>query len=354
MTNPERRSPLGRAADRKAVTGLPVIDVRPYVLEGSDEQRRRVAGEIRQACTDIGFFYVVGHGFSEAECAAMLESTRSFFALPLDRKMSVAVNERSSNLGFLRVGGLNPDASAAKQPDLKERLFLSRELMPGETAAESAPAGHSQWPAERVLPGFTAFVKGQIAKRIVLARALGRAFARSLELPENHFDRYYDRLGCMNALNYYPAQDVPAGAAPHWGFSPHTDYGSFTILLQDASGGLQARNSAGDWIDVPPIAGTFVVNIGDLMQRWTNDFYVSTLHRVVNTNAAARVSNSFFVYPDVHAEIRCLDTCQSPEHPARYKPVVSGRYIVELLAQAYSTGRVGISERTAERIQQSR
>jgi isopenicillin N synthase-like dioxygenase len=337
---------------RNALTSLPVIDVSPFMDGGSPEGRWAAARRIREACIDIGFFYIQGHGFAESELADMLEWGRRFFALPLDRKMAVAVNDRSASLGFLRVGGLNPEANTDTKPDRKERLFLSRDVLPGESPAERSPAGRAQWPSEAVLPGFTNFVKAQIAKRLPLARALGRGFALSLELAETYFDGYYDHLGCMCAFNYYPPED--AANQGQWGFSPHTDYGSFTIVQQDDLGGLQARNSAGQWIDVPPLPGTFVVNVGDLLARWTNDFYVSTLHRVRNVGARPRVSNSFFVYPDVEAEIRCLETCHSAENPPRYEPVNSGAYIEHLLAQAYRTGRVGISSRTAERLQQSR
>lgn len=345
--------PANAGMQRRALTELPLIDVSPFIDGGSSKQRQTVARRIREACVDIGFFYIEGHGFTKSEIDEMLEWGRRFFELPLDQKMAVAVNGQSANMGFLRIGGLNPEANAGKKPDRKERLFLSREVLPGETAGGRSSAGRAQWPSDDALPGFTAFVKAQIAKRVALARALARAFALSLDLPEAYFDAYYDHLGCMCAFNFYPPQDAVAAREGQWGFSPHTDYGSFTIVLQDSLGGLQARNSAAEWIDVPPIPGTFVVNVGDLLARWTNDFYISTLHRVINVEARPRVSNSFFVYPDVGAEIRCLETCQSADNPARYEPVNSGLYIEQLLAQAYLSGRVGISSRTAERLQQS-
>src|SRR5262245_56739375 len=112
---------------RKALTSLPVIDVSPFTAGGSPERRRDVAQRIRESCIDIGFFYIEGHGFTEAELAQMLDWGRRFFALPLDRKMTVAVNDRSASLGFLRIGGLNPEANADTKPDRKERLFLSRD-----------------------------------------------------------------------------------------------------------------------------------------------------------------------------------------------------------------------------------
>ncbi len=339
---------MSAAGARRAVTHLPIVDIGAF-FGGSAADRARVGREIRQACVDIGFFYITGHGFGDDELKASLDWGHRFFALPLAQKMQVAVKPGSA-MGFLQIGGLDPAANADKRPDRKERLFAARELLPGEPRDRSAPAGESQWPGEDVLPGFKDFVKAQIAKKVILAQTLSRAFALSLDLPENYFADYDRFISCMHGFNYYPPVD-PAATEPQWGFSPHTDYGSFTILLQDDLGGLQARNSAGEWIDVPPIPGTFVVNLGDLMARWTNDLYVSTLHRALNRSPVPRLSLPFFVYPDRNAVIRCIETCQSPANPARYAPVVAGEYVYGLLAKAYSTGRVGISERTAARIE---
>lgn len=338
---------IASGVQRSAIDRLPIIDVSALLAPGDREARSRVGREIRQACIDIGFFYISGHGFSEAEMEETLEHGRRFFSLPLETKMRSAVTATSEKMGFLQVGGMNPAANTAKRPDLKERLFLPRAPEPGETPPPPAP-----WPSEDVLPGFAGFVNVQIAKKVLLARSLARGFALSLELEENYFDEYYSRPGVVNALNYYPPVGPATAGEQQWGFSPHTDYGSFTILLQDDHGGLQAENSDGQWIDVPPIPGTFVVNVGDLLERWTNNFYVSTLHRAINLKPEPRISNSFFVYPDPASEIRCLDTCQSPGNPSRFEPVNSGAYIESLFSQVFRTGSAARSERTASRVGQ--
>jgi isopenicillin N synthase-like dioxygenase len=183
---------------------------------------------------------------------------------------------------------------------------------------------------------------------VTLAKALCRGFSLSLGLPEEYLADFHDRMGCIHSLNYYPA--TPEGREPDWGFSPHSDYGSFTMLVQDESGGLEARDADGKWIEIPPIPGTMVVNVGDLLQRWTNDVYVSSLHRVLNRGRAARMSISFFVYANPRAEIACLETCRSADRPERYGSVVAGEYIKLLLTQYYTSGRTGISEKTAERL----
>jgi isopenicillin N synthase-like dioxygenase len=135
-----------------------------------------------------------------------------------------------------------------------------------------------------------------------------------------------------------------------WNFSPHTDYGAFTLLLQDSLGGLEALNADGQWIDVPPILGTFVVNLGDMFQRWTNDLYVSTLHRVTNSSGKARISVPLFNYPHGDTVIECLPTCASAEQPPRHAPVVAEAYNRELADRAAKTGRPGVSAVTAARL----
>lgn len=334
---------LGNASAfrRNALQELPVIDVSPFFSNSSSEARTKVGEQIRQACIDIGFFYISGHGFSQEEMAMTLEWAHRFFGLPLDLKMKTAVTPESDNKGFLRVGGMNPTADAAKTADLKERLFLPHD--------EADNKSSSIWPSEVVLPEFTPFVKKQIAKRVELARALAKAFALSLKLPESYFDAFYKPMGAANAFNFYPSRDP---ASERWGFAPHTDYGTFTILLQDNLGGLQARNSDGEWIDVPPIPGTFVVNVGDLLERWTNNLYVSTLHRAINTTPKPRMSNAFFVYPDPQSTITCLETCCNKTNPPLYEPVQSGDYVQSLFKQVLKSGGAGLSQRTAERVAQ--
>ena len=134
-------------------------------------------------------------------------------------------------------------------------------------------------------------------------------------------------MAFVSLINYYPPLDAATVKQNQWSFSPHTDYGGFTLLSQDALGGLQVRNCAGEWIAVPPLEGTFVINIGDLMAMWTNDLYASTLHRAANVSGAARISIPFFASPHPSTVIRCIETCQSPGNPPRYLPVTAGEYV---------------------------
>jgi isopenicillin N synthase-like dioxygenase len=151
-------------------------------------------------------------------------------------------------------------------------------------------------------------------------------------------------------LNFYPPVDPAKLKSTQWSFSPHTDYTAFTVLLQDGSGGLQARNAAGDWIDVPPKEGTFVVNVGNLLARRTNDLYTSTLHRALHVGREPRISGAFFVYPDDNAVVRCLETCQGPNNPPRYEDVVTEDYVRVLREDAQRAGRPALAADTAKRL----
>jgi isopenicillin N synthase-like dioxygenase len=335
---------------RSAVATLPIIDVSPLVAGGSPSERANVAAAIRRACIDIGFFYITGHGMPEAELDEALEQGRRFFAAPTGDKMRWRAESGAGALGYFP---LSLDGSAdeyGKVADVKERFSASRELIAGEPERGRYSAGRSKWPDAAVLPGFTDFFKGHIEKRMRLTRGLAQGFALSLDLPQSYFDAAFAFMGCVLMFNYYPKLERDLAQPTRWNFSPHTDYGAFTILLQDALGGLQVRNAAGQWIDAPPVPGTFVVNIGDMFAMWTNDLYVSTLHRVMNFNDALRLSLAFFTYPHGLTEIRCLETCAGPSNPRRYEPVLAEEYNRRLVDEAHRTGRPGLAQRTIERL----
>ncbi len=340
---------LSRNPERTAVADLPVIDLSAFLRAGARDDCMRTASALRRACIDIGFFYVTGHGFSQNELDAVLAQGRGFFALPLAEKMKVL----SLNIdmpGYVRTGGVDPEKNRDKVVDIKERFSMTRELMAAEAPRPNSRIGRSQWPARGLLPEFESTMKGYIARLRSVVDALNHAFALSLSLPEDYFDALYRQPGLSLMLNFYPPVDPAKLKSTQWSFSPHTDYTAFTVLLQDTSGGLQARNSAGVWIDVPPKEGTFVVNVGNLLARWTNDLYTSTLHRALHVGNDPRISAAFFVYPDPTTVVRCIDTCQGPENPRRYEEVVTEDYVRVLRENAQRTGRPALAADTALRL----
>jgi isopenicillin N synthase-like dioxygenase len=340
---------LSRDPQRVAVSDIPIIDLSPFMRDTTREERKRTARALCSACIDIGFFYVTGHGFALSELDAVLAQQRSFFALPLADKMKV-LSLNVDMPGFVRTGGIDPELNRDKVVDIKERFSLTRELMPDELARADSRVGRSQWPARDQLPAFEITMKNYIARLGRVSEALNHAFALSLDLPEDYFDAHYRHPDMSLMLNFYPPVDAAKLKSTQWSFSPHADYTAFTVLLQDSSGGLQARNSAGNWIDVTPMEGTFVVNVGNLLARWTNDLYKSTLHRALHIGNAPRISAAFFVYPDATAIVRCIDTCQGPDNPRRYEDVTTEQYVRVLREDAQRTGRPAVAVDTAQRL----
>ncbi len=337
------------AIERQAVSSLPIIDISPFITTGSATERAAVAAQVREACINIGFFYITGHGVNETDLAEALAWTRRFFALPFADKFSVSAGNNADRHGFVQYGGLEGTVAA---PDIKERFVMSREHLDGEPPTGNYNAGSNQWPKSGLLPGFEDFMKSYIRKLTQLSKKLARALAASLALDEAYFDEMFRYLGVNLLLNYYPSIDTAQLKENQWSFSPHTDYGAFTVLLQDAIGGLQAKNVAGQWIDVPPIPNTFVINIGDMLAMWTNDLYLSTLHRAMNVAGSPRVSLPFFTYPNGTTLVNCLPTCHDTSNPPRYEPVLAEDYLQILRENVHRTGQPGISARTAVRVQE--
>ena len=332
---------------RADLTALPVIDIAAF-RTGDAASRARVAAEIRKACISIGFFYLTGHGFAQTEFDELLAWGHRFFALPPDEKAKIHWNS-SPGKGYIPPGGIKATADSEKTADRKERLYFGREFAVDESEAANYPSD-SQWPDEHALPGFQRFIKAYTRKSVALAQILGEAFAQSLALPEGYFKEAYGRFGGTLVYNYYPPIDPEALSETQWSFSPHTDYGSFTVLLQDQTGGLQVRNASGHWIDVTPVPGALVVNIGDMLAMATNDLYTSNLHRVLNSSGHERLSVSLFISPAATTMLRCVETCTDANNPPRYEPIAAGEYHRILMEQYHRTGRPGIAARTASRL----
>jgi isopenicillin N synthase-like dioxygenase len=315
-------------------TTVPIIDAAPF-LSGSPDDRRAVAVSIGRACEDIGFFTLVNHGVDPALTAAMYEVSRRFFDLPLDEKLKVRQPRPEQSRGYIGVGTENLAYTLGKErvTDLKEFFAIGPVDVP-ETEYYHCAAAYPSF-APNVWPERPAELRSiwtaYFAAMERLAFQIARMFAVALDLPEDFFQHFIHRHISGIRVNHYPEQPEPpepgqlrAGA--------HSDYGAFTILkTEDAPGGLQVFNRRQEWVDVPSVPDAFVVNIGDLMMHWTNDRFVSTLHRVVNPPrdralGSRRLSIAFFFQPNYDALIECLPTCCSPTNPPKYPPITSGAH----------------------------
>ena len=313
-----------RAIDLDAI---PVIDLAG--LAGDDDRALRdVADALVRAAEGTGFFYAANHGIDQTTIDAMFAAAEAFFALPSDEKRTVAVNKY--HRGFIRVGEAKMYASA--KVDLKESFVwgLDVEADDPDHLAGNPMIGPNRWPA--AMPEMRARLVAYMDDCNKLGIRLLRAFATSLGIERDYFVHRFDRPISRGSLIYYPPQDPDMGA-DQFGVAPHTDYGCLTLLYQDGTGGLQVKGQDGDWIMAPPIPGTFVVNVGDLLARWTNDRFASTPHRVVNASGRARYSVALFVDPNHDTMI---DPVLAPGQAAHYPPVTCAEHILGRYNQSFA------------------
>lgn len=314
---------------------VPIIDMAPYAT-GSEACKHALAQQIGAACREIGFLVVAGHGVPQDLIAEVDEVSRAFFDLPLAEKMQVVRPAPDVTRGYIPLEGESVARSRGEEApgDLNES-FMIGPVDVAESPYYHGPAAGKHfapnlWPARpaALRAAYTAYF-GVMSD---LARTLMRLFALALEQPETFFDDKIDKHISRLRVRNYPAPKTPprpgqlrAGA--------HSDYGSLTILrTEDKPGGLQVCNQAGEWVDVPIVPDCFIVNLGDLMARWTNDIWVSTLHRVVNPPLAMaelsrRQSLVFFHNPNYDAVIECIPSCRSADQPAKYPVTTSGAHL---------------------------
>jgi isopenicillin N synthase-like dioxygenase len=318
-----------------ALETVPLVDIAPYHT-GIAEKKRAVAAQIGEACRDIGFLVIAGHGVSAALIDAVDEASRAFFDLPLEEKMRVARPAADVTRGYIAIEGESVARSRGEYApgDLNESLMIGPvDVEEGDYYRSPAAGKHfypNLWPERpaALRQVYTAYYRVMSD----LCCTVMRLFALALDQPETFFDGKIDKHISRLRVRNYPAPAVP----PQTGqlrAGAHSDYGSLTILkTEDKPGGLQVHTKAGTWVDVPIVPGCFVVNLGDLMARWTNDHWVSTLHRVVNppmeaASMSRRQSLVFFHNPNYDAVIECIPSCQGPGNPAKYPVTTSGEHL---------------------------
>jgi isopenicillin N synthase-like dioxygenase len=322
-----------------AEAAIDVIDIGPY-LAGDPAGTKRVVHAVRAACERIGFLVIAGHGVPDALVRRVFDVSTRFFDLPLAEKLAVRSDDPGIPRGYsaLASKSLGRTYGLDTPPDLREQFFIGPlddwaahfQRFPG-AAKVYAP---NMWPARptELREVFAAYYRAQER----LARDLMRIFALALGLTEAWFDGAIDRHFSTCPSNLYPepsGEPLPGQLRT----GPHTDFGSLTILaVNDAPGGLQVLLPDGAWHDVRPAPGHFVVNLGDMMGRWTNDRWKSTVHRVVNppreqATGSRRQTVGFFLHPNYDAQVACLPTCTDTDHPPRYVPILAGEHMLAKL-----------------------
>jgi isopenicillin N synthase-like dioxygenase len=280
---------------------LPVIDVRPLIARTAG--RCAVAAQMGQACREHGFFYILGHGVDEGLQERLLHVSRQFFAQALERKLEVRMGLGGRAWrGYFPVGGELTSGS----PDLKEGLYFGAELDDDHPLVRAGTPMHGRNLFPSRIPLFREIVLDYTAAMSALGHRLMEGMALSLGLKASYFaDRYTKDPLVLFRIFHYPRDTRPV-EEPRWGVGEHTDYGVLTILKQDAAGGLQVK-SRSRWIAAPPIAGAFLCNIGDMLDRMTGGRYRSTPHRVSSPTERGRLSFPFFFDPNFNAEVQSID-----------------------------------------------
>ncbi|MDH6229856.1 isopenicillin N synthase-like dioxygenase [Mesorhizobium soli] len=314
---------------------FPVFDLGKFEKADAAE-RERLGAEVDAICRSTGFLAITNHSVPQAVIDAVWGKAHDFFDLPPEQKQKSKAPYKGYPYGYLgpELEALAKSRDVDSPPDLKESFNGGPQRTPNGMTDKDALAfcyAPTIWP--EAPEGFVDAWKAYYTSLEDLAARIMRLFAVALKLPEDYFERFIDApISALRALNY-PEQIVPpkpgqlrAGA--------HTDYGSLTILLpQEGSKGLELITPDGNWTPVPPVPGAFVINIGDLMALWTNDRWVSTMHRVVNPSPKdggmdRRQSLAFFHQPNWDAEIVCLEQCLEPGEEPKYQPVLSGPYLM--------------------------
>jgi isopenicillin N synthase-like dioxygenase len=318
------------------MSGLPVVDV-SGLASPDIAKRRAVANEIRAIYERIGFLYVAGHGVAPDLRTRAFAASRRFHALPLERKMAVAIND--AHRGYMPMASsLIVTSSVAKvtRPNLSESLMILHELADDDPdlLAGKPLQGPNRWPED--LPGFKADILAYVDSVDALARRLTRAVALAFDLPEDWFDPHFAKPTTWLRLLHYPPQ--PPDDDAQFGSAPHTDYGFLTLLAQDETGGLEVRGRDGEWIAATPIPDTFVVNVADILMRWTDGVLRSTPHRVRNLSGADRYSIPYFFDPSMDCVVERLPGINPGTEP-KWGPTHVGDYVMERLDKNYAYRR---------------
>ena len=301
-----------------------VIDLQAFI-EGNSKERLSIAKQVEVPCQTLGFFYIKDAPISPVLVNQMFVETKRFFAQPLVQKNQISWESESCNFGY--VGYKRERLNESQLGDLKEALNIT--------------------PAQKDVSRNLASATTDLFQNTVLtfdracaeiALVICQLLALALKLPENFFiEPHNEQNNTLRLLHYPPLKTLPQPGQLRAG--EHSDYGSFTLLFSDGIEGLEIQNLVGDWMSVPQQTDAILVNIGDLMERWTNKKFRSTRHRVTIPSEPflqqSRYSIAYFCHPNDDILIDCIDSCSSEENPPQYPPILAAAYLIERLQATY-------------------
>ncbi|KAI9803146.1 MAG: hypothetical protein M1833_001217 [Piccolia ochrophora] len=316
---------------------LPVIDFARIVAPNSRDdadaitERKLESEKLFRAFVDVGFVYLRNHSIPEDAREGLFSHAQSFFQQQDEEKAKVETGEAKAFHGWFSPQRTSGDT---KHSDQKEAFDVGR---------DDDPTRPNQWPAN--LPGFQKDMNDFFQRCHEVHLELLRVLAKQVGIDEDFFEPFVGARDHWFRVLYYP-ETTRESFQNRVRAGEHTDYGTLTLLFNDDSGGLQVRHANGQYIDAPPIPGTCIINVGDMLARWFNDKLRSTQHRVVepapkaNTEVLpARYAIAWFGHPNRDALVEPIEACCTSENPKKYEPVYAGKHVVERLAYLHKKGK---------------
>ena len=318
---------------------IPVLDIGPY-LAGEPSAAAPLARAIARTCEDTGFLVVANHGVPQILPDRVFAVAAQFFARPEPDKLALKIGEL--NIGYLPFGGQTVRHSPVNKntkPNFSESFYITRDraLDHPDIVNRKRLIGLNRWPAD--MPEFRAATMEYYAAMERMTTRLVPIVALALDLPADYFAAAFAEPNCAIRLIHYPPQPDPGDN--EFGFAPHTDNNLITFLAQSALPGLEVRTQEGEWIRPPAVPGTFVVNTGAMLARYSNDRFRATPHRVINRNDASRYAIPFFLGPNHDCVVACVPSCVGPDNPPKYEPTTYGDFTERLLTLNFAHRRAG-------------
>ncbi|OQO11602.1 hypothetical protein B0A48_03329 [Cryoendolithus antarcticus] len=310
----------------------PILDFSPF-YGGDEVAKAALVDQVRRCCLHNGFFQIVGHRVPQSLQQDVLRCVQSFFSLPQEEKDKVHKDNTTWNRGYESIG--SQILEAGTNPDLKEGFYIGEEIDKDHPyfVQKKLNSGPNQWPDNfHDADLFRETSQAYYTEMHALARDVLAVIAQTLDLGERYFDKF--TTGAVATLRYlhYPPQPSDSDEKLSRGIGAHTDFGSVTLLMQGETKGLQVWEKATEeWLDVEPVRGAYVVNLGNMFMRWSNDLYRSNLHRVINLTGTERYSVPFFYSGNPDYSIECLPNCRAEGAAAKYAPIT----VSECIGQSY-------------------
>ena len=308
---------------------IPIIDIEPLIDNANSNILKKTGQRIRHACKNFGFFYIKNHNIPKSHIDTIIPAIQNFFNLPFEDKMKIHINNSRIFRGYTPLGEEFTDNSY----DWHECVDFGLEIQKNDASYQKL-LGPNQWPEKQ--DSFRTALERHWDLMIVLGKKITQGLAISLGLSKDYFLPYMDKSHSYMRVSHYPPNNHNHKINIGEGIGSHIDYGFLTILTQDKIGGLQIKKHNDEWLNAPIIPGTFLINIGHMIQRWSNNYYKATVHRVVSPKNN-RYSIPFFFEPNFDTIVSPLEKFCGKHNPSNYKPLHFGDYLIDTFKNSYSS-----------------